>query len=149
MFWRRRVIKDSDGCLVFLESMYCMSKLKQVRKSLRAMGDGSRARIFLATHYWPSDDCISYARSKGYGIIQPNGSDLNVTAMASWRYSTSHQHNPVIILVAFHHNHITTATVSPMSDIFPRASRINNYLHRSHLVHDSNSINGEPTMLEN
>jgi hypothetical protein len=52
-------------------------------KTLRAMGNSSRAKFFLAAYSWPSDhDCISYARSKGYGIIQPNGSDLNVALMA-------------------------------------------------------------------
>jgi hypothetical protein len=63
-------------------------QLSRVRKTLRAMGDGGRARIFLAAYYWGSDDdCISYARSKGYGIIQPNGSDLKVTAMAAGKWS--------------------------------------------------------------
>ena len=35
------------------------------------------AKLYLAAYDWPVDsdeDCIAYARSKGYGIIQPNGS---------------------------------------------------------------------------
>jgi hypothetical protein len=27
---------------------------------------------------WLDEDCILYARNKGYGIIQPNGADLSV-----------------------------------------------------------------------
>ena len=43
------------------------------------MRKDKRARLYLAAYYWHDDeDCISYARNKGYGIIQPNGSDLTV-----------------------------------------------------------------------
>ena len=43
------------------------------------MGKDRRAQLYLAAYYWPDDeDCVSYARNKGYGIIQPNGSDLAV-----------------------------------------------------------------------
>jgi hypothetical protein len=45
--------------------------------------DKSHAKIFLAAYYWPSDNnCVSYAYSKGYGIIHPNGLDLTVAAIA-------------------------------------------------------------------
>jgi hypothetical protein len=48
-------------------------------KSVIAMGKGKRARLYLAAYYWPNEeDCIYHARNKGYGIIQPNGSDLTV-----------------------------------------------------------------------
>ena len=49
------------------------------------MEKSSHAKIFLAAYHWPSDsdgDCVTYARSKGYGIIHPNGSDLDVSFMA-------------------------------------------------------------------
>lgn len=37
------------------------------------------SRLYLAAYFWPDDeDCILYARNKGYGIIQPNGADLTV-----------------------------------------------------------------------
>ncbi len=43
------------------------------------MGKNRRAQLYLAAYYWPDDeDCVSYAHNKGYGIIQPNGSDLAV-----------------------------------------------------------------------
>jgi len=52
---------------------------KQMSKSLIAMGKDKLARLYLAAYYSPDDeDCITYACDKGYGIIQPNGSDLNV-----------------------------------------------------------------------
>ena len=49
------------------------------------MEKSSHAKVFLAAYYWPSDsdgDCVAYARSKGCGIIHPNGSQLDVSAMA-------------------------------------------------------------------
>lgn len=84
------VYQLADGCVVFLEAKYRMSKvniddqLKRVTRSLRIMRcTGSRAKLFLAAYHWPSDDnSIAYARSKGYGIIRPNGSDLDVSVMA-------------------------------------------------------------------
>ena len=44
------------------------------------MGKSPRAQLYLAAFYWPDDeDCISHARNKGYGVLQPlNGSDLTV-----------------------------------------------------------------------
>lgn len=43
------------------------------------MGKNPRAKLYLAAYYWPDDeDCVSYARNKGYGIIQPNGPELAV-----------------------------------------------------------------------
>ena len=46
-------------------------------KSVTAMGRGKRGRLYLAAYHWPDEDSL-YARNKGYGIIQPNGSDLTV-----------------------------------------------------------------------
>ena len=40
------------------------------------------ARLYLAAYHWGDEDCISHARSKGYGIIRPNGSDLTVHSKA-------------------------------------------------------------------
>jgi len=75
----------SDGGIVFLETKYRMSKAhidsqsERISESLIAMGKNQRAQLYLAAYYWPDDeDCVSYARNKGYGIIQPNGSDLTV-----------------------------------------------------------------------
>ena len=45
----------------------------------------SVSRLYLAAYYWPEDDddcMISYARSKGYGIIKPNGLDVTVDVQA-------------------------------------------------------------------
>ncbi|KAF5383024.1 hypothetical protein D9615_005084 [Tricholomella constricta] len=53
------------------------SQLNRLSRSLMAMGKDNRARLYLAAYYWPDDE-VSYARSKGYGIIQPNGSDLTI-----------------------------------------------------------------------
>jgi hypothetical protein len=36
------------------------------------------SRLYLAAYHWPDEDCILYARNRGYGIIQPNGTDLTV-----------------------------------------------------------------------
>ena len=59
------------------------SQLKRVSKSLTAMGKAKCARLYLAAYCWPdNEDGKSYARSKGYGIIQPNGSDLTVHVKA-------------------------------------------------------------------
>lgn len=50
----------------------------------------AKAKLYLAAYYWPDDDdCMSYARNKGYGIILPNGSDLmrlkvHIKAMGRW-----------------------------------------------------------------
>lgn len=47
------------------------------------MGKNRRAQLYLAAYYWPdNEDCVSYARRKGYGIIQTNGSDLTVHSKA-------------------------------------------------------------------
>ena len=52
-------------------------------KSLIAMGKDKCARLYLTAYYWPADkDCISYPHNEGYGIIQPNGSDLAVHCKA-------------------------------------------------------------------
>lgn len=40
------------------------------------------SKLYLAAYYWLDEDCISYARNKGYGIIKPNGSDLTVGVKA-------------------------------------------------------------------
>lgn len=39
------------------------------------------SRIYLAAHFWRDEDLL-YARNKGFGIIQPNGSDLTVSVKA-------------------------------------------------------------------
>ena len=47
------------------------------------MGCVGCAKLFLAAYYWQDDeDCLSYTRSQGYGIIQPNSLDLVVDVMA-------------------------------------------------------------------
>jgi hypothetical protein len=38
-------------------------------------------KLYLAAYYWPDEDC-TYARSKGYGIIQLNGADLTKLTVA-------------------------------------------------------------------
>lgn len=56
-------------------------------KSLRALGEQSRAKLFLAAYFWNDDEsCISFTRNQGYGIIQPNGKDLTVKVMAVGMY---------------------------------------------------------------
>ena len=63
-------------------------QLARLSKTLDAMGKEKKAKLYLAAYHWPDDeDCISYARSKGYGIIQPtgNGSDLTVHFKAKGR----------------------------------------------------------------
>ena len=106
------IFQAFDGSLIFLETKYRMCKVslfflsiyfsnpykkntqnhidkqfKRLSKSLDAMGNEKRAKLsYLAAYHWPDDeDCISYARSKGYGIIQPNGSDLTVHFKAKGR----------------------------------------------------------------
>ena len=55
----------------------CMSK------SLRAMEKNSRVKLFLAGYYWHDDKtCIVFMHSQEYGIIKPNGRDLDVEVMA-------------------------------------------------------------------
>lgn len=83
------VYELSDGCVVFLETKYRMSKAhikdqsKRVSKSLRAMAKNPRAKLYLAAYHWPDEEsCISYARDKGYGILQPNGSGLTIRSEA-------------------------------------------------------------------
>jgi hypothetical protein len=49
--------------------------------------DMNKARLYLAAYFWPDDnDCISYAQSMGFGVILPNGSDLeiHVKAKGNW-----------------------------------------------------------------
>ena len=53
------------------------------------MGKMKSVKLYLAAYYWPDDeDCISYAQSKGYGIIQPNGADLTVHLKAKGKWMT-------------------------------------------------------------
>ena len=44
------------------------------------MGENQPVQLYLAGYYWPDsdEDCVSYTHNKGYGSIQPNGSDLTV-----------------------------------------------------------------------
>jgi hypothetical protein len=99
------VLELPDGCVVFLEVKFCMSMVgiyyifvslctkyyqahinkqpERMSKSLRAMGKNSRVKLFLAGYYWHDDKtCIEFTRSQGYGIIKPNGRDLDVEVMA-------------------------------------------------------------------
>jgi len=83
------IFQMSDGCIVFLEAKYRMTmahvdkQANRMSKTLRAMGKNSRAKLFLAGYYWDDDEsCISFTRSKGYGILKPNGKDLSVDTMA-------------------------------------------------------------------
>ena len=95
----------SDGCVVFLEAKFRMSMVgiyyifvslctkyyqahvklqpERMSKSLRAMGKESCVKLFLAGYYWHDDKtCIEFTRSQGYGIIKPNGRDMDVEVMA-------------------------------------------------------------------
>ena len=59
-------------------------------KSLRAMGK-SRAKLYLAAYYWHDDImCVSFTRSQGYGIIQPNDRDVSIKVMASGMCTHAH-----------------------------------------------------------
>jgi hypothetical protein len=56
---------------------------ERISRSLRALGEQSRTKLLLAAYYWHDDkSCISFTRSQGYGIIQPNGKDLSIEVMA-------------------------------------------------------------------
>ena len=46
------------------------------------MGYGNHTKLYLAAYYWQDEDCISFTRGQGYGIIQPNGLDSTVEVMA-------------------------------------------------------------------
>jgi hypothetical protein len=47
------------------------------------MRNTKRAKLFLSAYYWLDDeDCLSFTRGKGYGIIQLEGLNLEVHAMA-------------------------------------------------------------------
>ena len=78
----------SQKCIyseVRLHFIRCMStkQSEQMSKSLRTMGRVGCAKLFLAAYYWQDDeDRLSYTRSQGYGIIQPNGLDLAVDIIA-------------------------------------------------------------------
>jgi hypothetical protein len=104
------IYEMSDGCLIFLEAKYRMSKvchqlfsmiietnkfqqkhvnvqLRRMTASLRAMGRSKRTMLYLAAYYWQDDeDCIPFARNLGYGIIQPNGLDLTIDTKAKGMY---------------------------------------------------------------
>ena len=63
--------------------MHVEKQSERMSKSLLAMGCGNRAKLFVAAYYWQDDeDCLSFTRSQGYGIIQPNGLHLTVDVMA-------------------------------------------------------------------
>ena len=103
------VFQSLDGCVIFLEAKFHMSMVglyyllwwytkyyqshvknqpERMSKSLRTMGKQSRAKLYLAAYYWHDDKlCASFARSQGYGIIQPNGRDLSVEVMALGMYT--------------------------------------------------------------
>jgi hypothetical protein len=51
----------------------------------------SRTKLFLAGYFWDDDEsCVSFTRSKGYGIVKPNGEDLSVDVMPLGMCSMSH-----------------------------------------------------------
>jgi hypothetical protein len=66
-----------------LDQDHVYRQSERMSKSLQALGKQSRAKLFLAAYFWRDDEtCISFTRSQGYGIIQPNGKDLTVEVMA-------------------------------------------------------------------
>ena len=66
-----------------LYQQHVFKQSERMSRSLRALGKQSRAKLFLAGYFWHDDeDCISFTRQLGYGIIQPNGKGLTVEVMA-------------------------------------------------------------------
>ena len=101
----KAVLELPDSCVVFLEVKFRMSMVgiyyifvslcikyyqahvnkqpEQMSKSLWAIGKNSRVKLFLASYYWHDDKtCIEFTHSQEYGIIKPNGRDLDVDIMA-------------------------------------------------------------------
>lgn len=99
------ILELPDGCVVFLEAKFRMSMVgiyyifvslctkyyqahvkrqpERMSKSLRAMGKECHVKLFLAGYYWHDHKtCIEFTRSQGYGIIKPNGRDMDVEVMA-------------------------------------------------------------------
>jgi hypothetical protein len=57
---------------------------KRVATTLLALGKpANNSKLYLAGYYWDDDEStISFTGAKGYGIIRPNGDDLDIVDAA-------------------------------------------------------------------
>src|SRR5277367_1102023 len=66
-------------CILFSQSHVDKQK-QRMATSLLALGlPGNNFKLYLAGYYWDDDaSTVSFTIAKGYGMIRPNGNDLDI-----------------------------------------------------------------------